>query len=167
MRRSPQDVIYAISHALKEGKKGDEYFIADLAKRTGIHYVTMNNYITMIEYVQCNIPKFAKIEQKGNARIIISEELNMDMSDYERSLLRLFDKGAFAKSTAAVSDPFEGSILEGSIKNGDVLRIDSKIYLSVSGILKAADLADKREEKVLCSPIKTYSEMHIEDPDDA
>ena len=154
MRRSPQDVIYALSHALKEGRKGDEYSVADLAKHTEMHYVTVNNYLTMIEYIQSNIPRFAKVDKKGNAKIIVSQELEMGMSDKERFLLRMFDKGVVGKSTAVKSEPFEGEILETSIKDGDVVRTDAKIHLSRSGILKAADLADRREERVMCSPIK-------------
>ena len=149
MRRSPEDIIYALSHALKEGRKGDEYLIANLAKYTKMHYVTVNNYLAMIEYVQSNIPRFAKMDRKGNAKIVISQELEMDISDSERFILRMFDKGVVGKSTAVGSEPFEGELLERSIKDGYVIRTDSKIYLSRSGIMKAADLADKREERVL------------------
>ena len=154
MRRSPQDVIRALSHALKEGRKGDEYSVADLAKHTEMHYVTVNNYLTMIEYIQSNIPRFAKVDKKGNAKIIVSQELEMGMSDKERFLLRMFDKGIVGKSTAVKSEPFEGEILEISIRDGDVIKTDAKIHLSRSGIMKAADLADRREERVMYSPAR-------------
>lgn len=163
MRRSPQDIVYALSHALKEGKIGDEYLVAEIAKRTDMHYMTVNDYLTMIEYIQCNIPKFAKVEQKGNARIIVSQEMELDISEADRLLLRLFDKGAFGKSTAAASESFESQHTDEFIKSGDVIQVDSKIYLSRSGIMKAVDIADQREEKVLRSPIKACSEIRIED----
>jgi len=149
MRKSPQDIVYALSHALKEGRKGDEYLIADLAKYTEMHYVTVNNYLTMIEYIQSNIPRFAKMDRKGNAKIVISQELEMDISDGERLLLRMFDKGVVGKSTSVGSEQFDGELLEGSIKDGYVIRTDAKIYLSRSGIMNAADLADKREERIM------------------
>ena len=162
MRRSPQDIIYTISHALKEGKKGDEYLIAELAKRIEMHYVTVSNYLTMIEYIHSNTPKFSTIYQKGNSKIIISEELEMDISDEERLLLTLFDRGAFGKSTSVRSEQFDGDALRISIKNGDVLRAGSHIHLSKNGIMRAADIADEREGKVLCTPIKAYGEFLIE-----
>ena len=162
VRRSPQDVVYALSFALKEGKKGDEYYIADLAKRTEMHYMTVNNYLTMIEYIQSNIPRFEKTDRKGNAKITISQELEMDISDGERFLLRLFDKGVAGKGTAVKAEPFEGELLEDAIARGYVVRTEAKIHLSRSGIMKAADLADEREERVICSPMKAYSEINIE-----
>ena len=153
-----------LSHALKEGRKGDEYLIADLAKHTDMHYVTVNNYLTMIEYIQSNIPRFEKVDQKGNTKIIISRELEMDISDSERLLLKMFDRGIVGKNTAVMSEPFNGESLEISIAKEDVIRTGSKIYLSRSGMMKAADLADKREERIMRSPIKAHSEMNIEEP---
>jgi len=149
MRRSPQDIIFALSHALKEGQKGDEYSVAKIAKRTNMHYMTVNDYLSMIEYIQCNTPKFSKVEQRGNARIIISQEMETDFSESDRFLLRIFDKGAFGKSTAVAPESFESLCLEELIENKDIIRTDSKIYLSRSGITKAVDIADQREEKIM------------------
>jgi hypothetical protein len=163
MRRSPQDVICTLSQALKEGRKGDEYLIVDLAKQTDMHYVTVNNYLTMIEYIQSNIPRFEKVDQKGNTKIIISDELEMDISESERLLLKMFDRGIVGKNTAVASEPFEGLALERSVTEGDVVRTGPKIYLSRSGMMKAADLAEKREERIMRSPVKAYSEISVEE----
>ncbi|MCL2142674.1 MAG: hypothetical protein FWH44_00200 [Methanomassiliicoccaceae archaeon] len=161
MRRSPEDIVYALSHALKEGRKGDEYSIAELAKHTGMHYVTVNNYLTMIEYVQRNIPKFSKIDRRGDAKIIVSQELEMDISDTERLLLKMFDRGAFRKGTAIASGSFDAELIESSVRKGDIIRTDSQIYLSRSGMMKGADLADKREERVMRSPVRAQSELRL------
>ena len=150
MRRSPQEVVNAISYVLKEGRKGDEYTISDLVKRTDMHYVTMNDYLDIVEYVQNNIPKISKIDTKGHAKIVIMEEIEMPtVSEKEALLLSLFDRGAFTKNTAADVKTLNKKPLKDTEEQDLVRKEGARYYLTADGIVCAARTADMREERVM------------------
>jgi len=154
MRRSPQEVVNAISYVLKEGRKGDEYTISDLAKRTDMHYMTMNDYLDIVEYVQNNIPKMSKIDTKGQSKIVIMEEIKMPTSsEKEALLLNLFDRGAFTKNTAADVKTLKKNPLMEAEKQDLIKKEGTKYYLTADGIVCAARTAGMREERVMRSRI--------------
>ena len=162
MRRSPQDVIFRIANVLKNGRNGDEYSVAELVKETNMHYMTVSNYLTMIEYVHTNIPKFVKEDGTGKAKITITRETETEFSGIEKYLLQMFDEGAFGRNTAILSEPFDEILLEEMIGNADVIRMGLQVYLSKKGIMKATELVDKRFEKIMRMPVETYSEMNFD-----
>jgi hypothetical protein len=146
--------VNAISYVLKEGKNGDEYTISDLVKRTDMHYVTMNDYLNIIEYVQNNIPKISKINTKGHAKIVIMEEIEMpSSSEKEALLLNLFDKGAFTKNTAADVKTLNKKPLKDAEEQDLVRKEGAKYYLTADGIISAARTAGMREERIMHSRI--------------
>jgi len=145
--RSPQEIVTAIAYTIKEGKKGDAYAIAELSKKTQIHYVTMNDYLNLIEFVQRNIPSIEKVDQKGKARIIIKEELKIGISETERMILNMFDRGAFSESAAIPAKPFGNEDVLSALEHGMIREAGTKIFLTTDGIVKAAGYAEKRVER--------------------
>ncbi|MDR2846281.1 MAG: hypothetical protein LBV63_03265 [Candidatus Methanoplasma sp.] len=151
MRKSPQDIVRAISYALKEGKKGDGFEIVALARSTEMHYVTVYNYLGLIEYIQNNIPKVSKIDQKENAKVTILQELDMSISSLERMLLDVFDKGAFMDSSSISVEHLDSTALSEALDRQLIVLNGSQCHLSRKGLMDAMDLAEEREDKVLFS----------------
>lgn len=162
--RSPHQIIMALAYALKEGKKNEEYRVADLSKKTGLHYMTTNDYLNLIEYVQDNIPKFRKIDSKGNARIMVIEELKMPICSEEKTLLNIFDRGAFSEEAAISLNDYEMKSVSVFLDRGDMAKSEDRFYLTSSGILKAAKLASTRAEKV--TKLESIQEKKIRPRDD-
>jgi len=146
--RSPQEIVMAIAYALKEGKKGERYTVAELSKKMEMHYVTVRDYLNVIEYVQKNIPAIDKANQKGQARIVIAEELKINLTAEERMLLFMFDKGAFTKDTAISLSAFKDTSVSSAMEKGLVAEQNEKGYLTTEGIIESANYAEKRAETV-------------------
>jgi len=149
MRRSPQEVVDTIAYSLKEGKPGDEYRVSDLVKMTFMNHVTVSYYLELITHVQNNLPKIEYVEKKRNSFIKIIKEVELPLSDEEYVLLSLFDKGAFTKSKAVPF--FEGSInvLNKMKESSFLTETSGKVFLLAEGIVKAAEIAEKRADFVL------------------
>ena len=160
--RSPQEIIASIAYSLKEGKKGEEYTVAELSRKTEMHYMTVNNYLNMIEYVQKNIPLIDKVDLKGQTKIIIMEELKTGLSESERMLLFMFDKRAYTKESALLSKSFRDEDRFLLISGGLVVEKKSKLFLTTEGIIEAAKYADKRAEKVVANVTKYVISCAIE-----
>ncbi|MDR0887737.1 MAG: hypothetical protein LBM39_00920 [Candidatus Methanoplasma sp.] len=158
MRKSPQDIVRAISYALKEGKTGDEFEVSALSKSTGMHYMTVSSYLTMIEYIQNNIPKVCRAHQSTSAGITILQELDMSIPGYEKLILDLFDLGAFNGNTAASLGQFDDNDVEDAKEKELIIATGLKCYLSRKGIMDAMDLADEREDRVLFSDMQVSEE---------
>jgi hypothetical protein len=146
--RNPQEIVMAIAYTIKEGRKGDVYTVSDISKRTEMHYMTVNDYIGLIEFVQTNVPIIKRVNQRGKSRIVISKELEMDLSEKERMLLNLFDSGAFTSETAVTLRSFGKEHVSSAAEDGHIIEIDNKFYLTTNGIVTAAEYAGKRAESV-------------------
>lgn len=146
--RTPQEIVMTIAYSLKDGKIGDEYSIADISKSTKLHYMTTGDYLNLIEYIQENIPKIKKIDSIGKAKIVIMDELESDYSQKEKVLLTMFDKAAFSKDSAYIIKDLEECIKDIISEGLAIKSTDAKYYLTTKGIIDAANLAEKRSEKI-------------------
>jgi hypothetical protein len=146
--RTPREIIMTIAYALKEGKKGDEYTLAELSKKTEMHYETTKDYLDTIEYVQRNIPAIEKIDLKGKAKIVITEELKTDLPQEKRMLLIMFDRGSFTKDTAMQGKQFSAKDISSASDRGLIAECGKKIYLTPEGIIESANYADERADRV-------------------
>ena len=146
-------MVDTIAYSLKEGKTGDEYKVSELVKKTFMSHVTVSYYLELITHVQNNLPKIEYVEKKRNSFIKILKEVELPLSDEEHLLLSLFDKGAFTRSNAVPF--FEGSInVLNKMKELSFLTvIAGKVFLLPEGIVKAAEIAERRADFVL-SPQK-------------
>lgn len=159
--RSPHQIVMALAYALKESKKGEENKVADLSKKTGLHYVTTDDYLNLIEYVQNNIPRLQKIGTKGNARVIITNEIEDQFPPNEKTLLNIFDKGAFSEETAIQLSDYERNYIGELLENEYTIQTDDQFYLTTQGIIKAAGIAGKRAEKVTSLEVVQESEEYL------
>ncbi|UAL08229.1 MAG: hypothetical protein KRP56_03000 [Candidatus Methanogranum gryphiswaldense] len=156
--RTPQEIVMTIAYSLKDGKKGDEYSVADISKSTQLHYMTTSDYLSLIEYIQENIPKINKIDSRGKARIVIINEMESDYSQKEKIMLTMFDKAAFSKDSALVIKNAEDCI-DAAISEKLVLEsIKGRYYLTTNGIMEAAKFAEKRAEKMMDLSVKSKKE---------
>ena len=137
-----------LAYALKESKKGDEHTIADLSKNTRLHYMTTSDYLNLIEYVQENIPKIHKINIKGNVRIIVTDEIDTLLSPNERTLLNLFDRGAFTEETAISPNDYDQDCIKVEIEKKTIMETNAGFHLTTAGIIEGTSIAGKRAKKV-------------------
>ena len=139
------NVVEDITEVLKNSERGDEYTVSEIARETNIHYMTVDTYLDMIEYIHSNVPAFTKTDNDGVVKISVTKGPKKDET-VEKGILDMFYRGSMGRSTSIPSDEFRADVLERMISSNYVIAIDSGVYLSRNGIIRAAGLANRRKD---------------------
>lgn len=150
MRRPPQEIVLQIADALKTSRPGDLIMTADIHRKSGVHYRTLQAYFEMIGYVQSKLPHVVHEESSRGSGVRILSTPRLDLSGPEELMLLLFDRGAFREASAIpIPDTVEAGIVAELVKAGSVTRKGESVCLSPNGIAVGAELADRREDALI------------------
>ena len=163
MRRMPQEIVMAVANVLKTARKGDFKTLSEIQRESGVHYVTVQSYMNLINFIQTRMPKIVLQENEKGQGIEVIEPSPLEMAPKDEIILFMFDERAFRKQTAVEIPKWSSpETVEEATKDGTVDMDGTKAYLTSDGIVKAALLADKRED-ALIRPIGEQFTWAMED----
>lgn len=163
MRRPPQEIVLLLADAIKSARQGDFISTAELHKKSSIHYRTLQSYFEMVNYIQSKLPQIAAERTAEGSGVRIISKPSLDISEVEEFVLWLFDKGAFREVSALPTPDWVSKRIIGEASSLKYTKPkDGKAYLSSEGILKAAELADKRDDAIIHPIGKQFTQAQAE-----